>query len=88
MGGDIDDIKEMIELKLVDDSNVRFFAGYSGWTAGQLENELKRNSWVITNASSDKIFSKNPENLWDDLIKKLGDNYRYWEKFPKNPSYN
>lgn len=87
-GGNLDDIKEMISLNLVNSKNIRFFIGYSGWSAGQLENELKRNSWVITRATSEKIFTKSPENLWDDLVKKLGDDYRYWKKLPKNPMYN
>ncbi len=87
-GGNLDDIKEMISLNLVNSKNIRFFIGYSGWSAGQLENELKRNSWVITRATSEKIFTKSPENLWDDLVKKLVDDYRYWKKLPKNPMYN
>jgi putative transcriptional regulator len=87
-GGNLDDIKEMISLNLANSKNIRFYLGYSGWSAGQLENELKRNSWVITRTSSEKIFTKSPENLWDDLVKKLGDEYLYWEKLPKNPMYN
>ncbi len=87
-GGNLDDIKEMISLNLVNSENIRFYIGYSGWSAGQLESELKRNSWVITRATSDKIFTPTPENLWDDLVKKLGDEYRYWKKLPKNPMYN
>src|ERR1041385_575469 len=35
---------------------VRLFAGYSGWAAGQLEDELKRNAWVTHPASVDLVF--------------------------------
>ncbi len=87
-GGNMDDIKNMITLGLTDSSKIRFFLGYSGWKAGQLESELKRNSWVITRTTGDNIFNTEPTRLWDNLVKKLGNEYSYWEKFPENPSNN
>lgn len=87
-GGNMEDVKEMIVLNLMDATKIRFFAGYSGWGANQLESELKRNSWVITQATSEKLFSTAPEQLWEKLVKNLGSEYRFWGKLPRNPSNN
>lgn len=52
-------------------TQVRFFAGYSGWGAGQLEDELRQGGWLITDASAEDIFSDcNP--LWETLVKRIG----------------
>ncbi len=87
-GGNMDDIKEMISLNLITPDKIRFFAGYSGWGAGQLESEMKRNSWAITQTSGENIFLSEPDKLWKNLVKKLGHDYFMWQKFPKNPSFN
>ncbi len=87
-GGNMGDIKEMISLNLLDSSKIRFFIGYSGWAAGQIESELKRNSWVVTRATTEILFNTEPEKLWDSLVKKLGKEYQHWGKLPVNPEWN
>lgn len=52
-------------------SEVRFYIGYSGWGAGQLDFELKRDSWHVVAADTDAIFSKGMGSLWDRLIEQL-----------------
>jgi putative transcriptional regulator len=46
-----------------DGSQVKFFAGYSGWAAGQLENELARGSWSVMPARPEHVFAFEDE-LW------------------------
>jgi len=87
-GGDIELLKEMILLHTIKPEDIRFFIGYSGWGANQLDSELKRNSWVITRASRKKLLGMNPLNMWQDLLNKMGDNYRYWTKMPVDPNMN
>ena len=49
-----------------------FILGYSGWTAGQLDAEMKQNSWLVADADPEVIFSAEPEDRWDRAIKKIG----------------
>ena len=49
---------------------VKFFVGYSGWTAGQLEAELKEGSWLTINANAQAVFNGD-EHLWSDLVRAL-----------------
>jgi putative transcriptional regulator len=42
---------------------VKFFAGYSGWAAGQLENEIARGSWSVMPANVEHVFGPEDE-LW------------------------
>ncbi len=48
----------------------RLYAGYSGWGAGQLEQELLRGDWRILQADPETVFDKNPEKIWQDLIRR------------------
>ena len=87
-GGDIEVLKELILLKKIDSKDVRFFIGYSGWGAEQLNTELKRNSWVITRSSKKRVLSTDPVMMWEKFLSKMGDNYKYWNKFPIDPTMN
>src|SRR5437762_8021311 len=46
--------------------------GYSGWGAGQLEDELKRNSWINVSASPEIIFDTPVEKRYDKALSLLG----------------
>ncbi|MEZ6086736.1 MAG: YqgE/AlgH family protein [Pirellulaceae bacterium] len=50
---------------------IRFFAGYSGWGPGQLEDELKQGGWLVCDATADDVFS-DFEPLWEALVKRVG----------------
>jgi putative transcriptional regulator len=52
-------------------SEVRFYIGYSGWAAGQLDFEIEHGSWHVVAADTDAIFSGKTASLWDRLIERL-----------------
>jgi putative transcriptional regulator len=47
---------------------MKFFVGYSGWQASQLEAELQEGAWLVAPIESSQIF-ETPGTLWDALIK-------------------
>ena len=51
---------------------VKLFAGYVGWSPGQLENEMKRKSWLTHPASLELIFDTPPEKLWQMVLRSKG----------------
>jgi len=51
---------------------VRMFAGYAGWSPGQLEQEMKRKSWLTFPASLELVFETPPEQLWQKILKSKG----------------
>ncbi|MBE0651086.1 MAG: YqgE/AlgH family protein, partial [Bacteroidales bacterium] len=87
-GGSMESVKEMASLNLLNEHNIRFFLGYSGWGTNQLEGELKRNSWAVTRITPGQIFHTKPRNLWNLLTKQLGVEYQLWHKFPSDPTMN
>jgi len=87
-GGDINQVKEMILLNQVDDTNLKFYIGYSGWMPKQLEMELKRDSWVVSSINSDQVMNADPDQLWKDTLLDLGGDYKLWTKYPTEPTMN
>lgn len=68
--------------------SVRGFVGYSGWSEGQLENELEQNSW-ITCAPLSKIVTAQPSSdLWTTVLDDLGPYYKLLARMPADPSLN
>ncbi len=87
-GGDIKKLMELIDLKLVGPSQVKFFIGYAGWEPGQLDREMGENSWIVTQGTLNCILADNPENLWGSTLKKMGNDYAIWANFPSDPILN
>ena len=53
-------------------ARLRLFLGYSGWGAGQLEEELARGAWVVAPLAPEAIFEISPDELWDYAWSLLG----------------
>jgi putative transcriptional regulator len=87
-GGDIDVIRKMIRNGKITESQIRFFLGYSGWSAGQLERELMENSWVIAKVKPDIILDSQSGNSWKKVVRSLNNKYRMWADFPESPDMN
>ena len=56
-GGDFDKVVEMIKNDEIDEKKIRFFIGYSGWSDGQLKNELQEKSWLTVKGHTKACFS-------------------------------
>ncbi len=53
-------------------ANVLMALGYSGWSAGQLEDEIVANGWLTVEADHDIVFSQNNETKYERSLKLLG----------------
>lgn len=87
-GGDTDTLNELIAQGIVNQHNVRFFLGYSGWDAGQLVDELSRNSWIVSKTNSKTLLSTPTDQMWKSFVARMGKEYGMWTRFPKNPEDN
>ncbi len=87
-GGDIEAIRELIKTGKLNNDQIRFFLGYSGWAAGQLERELKENSWVIAKVKSDIVLNHRVDDSWKKVLRSLNNKYRMWADFPDSPEMN
>lgn len=87
-GGEMEVVKEMISLNLIKPDQIRFYIGYSGWTSNQLQEELERNSWVVSNESASYLLNTNSEVMWAESLQNLGGSYAFWPKFPNDPGQN
>jgi putative transcriptional regulator len=68
---------------------LRLFAGYAGWSPGQLEDELKRNAWVTHPASLELVFRAESKNLWRQILRQKEDwQYRLLAELPDDLSWN
>jgi putative transcriptional regulator len=54
------------------EKKVKLFAGYAGWSPGQLEDEMKRKAWLTFPASVDLVFNTSHENLWSQVLQRKG----------------
>jgi putative transcriptional regulator len=87
-GGNIETIREMMELKMIGSHEIRFFIGYSGWSANQLEREISEKSWVLSHTTVEEMIGSKPEELWPGYLKSMGSDYAIWANFPADPSFN
>ncbi|MEX0997392.1 MAG: YqgE/AlgH family protein [Flavobacteriaceae bacterium] len=88
-GGDFETVSELLENKMIHDKDIRFFLGYSGWDANQLEDELALNSWVVVkNNYEQEIFSKDNASFWKEKMREFGGDYLLWSNAPENPNFN
>lgn len=87
-GGDHETLTTLIHTGIANESNVRFFLGYAGWDAGQLVDELVRNSWLVGNISAEQYMHTPPEKMWERFVADMGSSYEMWIRFPKNVEDN
>lgn len=65
------DLDELIELAGDESASrkIRVFAGYAGWSPGQLDDEMRRGAWLTHPATIELVFEMVPQNLWRQLLK-------------------
>ena len=67
---------------------LRIFAGYAGWSPGQLDDEMKRDTWMVHPASLDLVFHEQPQQLWQMILRSKGWKSKLLADAPEDPSWN
>jgi len=67
---------------------LKVFAGYAGWSPGQLDDEMKRDTWLTHPASLDLVFYPKPADLWKMILSEKGWKYRIVADAPEDLSWN
>jgi len=67
---------------------LRGFLGYSGWSHGQLENEIAQKAWLVLPPTRELIEMKDPENAWRSLMRNSGPLMKLLGEAPDDPELN
>lgn len=89
IGGDFDMVVDLINSGYDVSGSIRFCLGYSGWDAGQLEDELRKGVWAVTDIPDSNNLLVGQENgYWHSMVRSMGEKYRGWLYHPQDPRMN
>ncbi|HSM02805.1 MAG TPA: YqgE/AlgH family protein [Acidimicrobiia bacterium] len=81
----------LIDFEGADPSRIgrlRVFAGYAGWSAGQLETEVTDLDWIVVPAHPDDAFDPDPEGIRERALRRKGGLFPAYEYYPADPALN
>jgi putative transcriptional regulator len=87
LGHSLDSLVELGE-SFSASKKIKMFAGYAGWSSGQLEDEMKREAWLTHPASLELVFDADPAKLWRQILRQKGLKYRLLADMPDDASLN
>ena len=88
LNGDFDEIKKYILQGNKISECISFFLGYSGWDSEQLNNEIRENTWLVSEEEKSYLMKNNIKDMWRTALEKLGSKYETWSRFPQVPTLN
>lgn len=87
-GGDFEEVQALIQQGRCSIDEFGFFLGYSGWSKGQLKQELTAQSWLVSSQGLDQVMGLPLEQVWKKSIKSLGSKFHPMSEFPIDPRLN
>ena len=87
LGHSLDSLVEIGE-SLSPTRKIKMFAGYAGWSSGQLEDEMKRKAWLTHPASLELVFDTAGDQLWQTILRSKGWKYKLLAQSPEDLSAN
>ncbi len=90
LGGYFEKVRRLLLEGALTVRDIKFFVGYSGWGAGQLEQELSINSWIIDSATEKDVFESrlSEERYWRNVLRRKGKMFEYLATLPDSPIQN
>jgi putative transcriptional regulator len=87
-GGNFESVTALVTSGQLNLKKIKFFIGYSGWSAGQLKDELNEKAWLTVDATTKLVFDTFPDEVWRDSLHHLGGNYEILVHYPIDPQLN
>lgn len=88
-GGNFDQLVSLIETKQVAASDIKFFLGYSGWSVGQIDEELREDSWIVCDKVNEELlFDIKAEAMWQYTLRSMGGRFSVYSNYPEDPRLN
>ena len=82
------DPKKAVEMLADKKTRLRAYLGYSGWSAGQLENEIESGTWIISSPPADLFDRPMQDSLWRSLLADEGDEWKLFVDEPEETGKN
>lgn len=87
-GGNFEKLIFLLESGLIKRNNIRFYVGYSGWSEGQLDEELQYGSWIVSDWYANYTFQSQPKKLWEQAMSHKGDSFSIISQISNNNPNN
>lgn len=88
LNGNFDQLKQYILDGNPVEGVIRFFTGYAGWDAGQLEKEIEENNWLVATTEDHDLLNPYLNDYWKLSLYKMGGKYAIWSRYPQFPTLN
>lgn len=87
-GMDFENVKLLVSQGLITPDRIRFFVGYSGWSEGQLEDELREGNWICAEMHPNYAFKEKASSLWQHTMEHKGTTYAVIANMPDAMNLN
>lgn len=82
---DLDTPPRLLEPAIKD---LRVYAGYAGWSPGQLQSEIDDGAWVVIPAEPGDVFAADPDQLWRQVLRRQEGETAFLATYPEDPGLN
>ena len=69
-------------------ADLRIFAGYAGWSPGQLAGEVAQQMWHVVPAAYDDVFARQPTGLWRRVLRRQPNALAFFATWVEDPDWN
>ncbi len=87
-GENFQQIIQLLNQGVLPINDIRCFLGYSGWGMAQLDFEIKKDWWMITQGNSKFIFETETKDFWKKILQNMGGDYKVISNYPIDPRLN
>ncbi|WP_116124386.1 YqgE/AlgH family protein [Lewinella sp. IMCC34183] len=87
-GGNYQQLRALIDQKVITPGDIRFFVGYSGWSEQQLQEELNSGSWVTARMDPNYLFNSDPDALWAQVMENKGNTFGVIATMSEGANFN